>query len=264
MCWKDRSAVGGPASAADLFVASLCFVSLSLSVCREILRLTKLIVDSHVQYRLDNVDAFQLADGLQYLFAHVGQLTGIYRYKYRVMRQIRMCKDLKHVIYYRFNTVIGKGPGCGSVRARHRRLDGCAIQCEEKQLWYRARGSDRGALCLLSPPLSQLLGSGVARVAVLPPRHHAAARALAGQPARSSVRGPSIEGYREDRHQAARRVAVRPRAARRGHARYFGQDAGVGQGQQESNDSAAPERGVAMLVRSTQSKEFWLLTSCRC
>lgn len=81
---------------------------------REILRLMKLIVDSHVQYRLGNVDAFQLADGLQYSFAHVGQLTGMYRYKYRLMRQIRMCKDLKHLIYYRFNTgPVGKGPGCG-------------------------------------------------------------------------------------------------------------------------------------------------------
>jgi len=81
---------------------------------REILRLTKLVVDSHVQYRLGNIDAFQLADGLQYLFAHVGQLTGMYRHKYRVMRQIRMTKDLKHVIYYRFNTgPVGKGPGVG-------------------------------------------------------------------------------------------------------------------------------------------------------
>lgn len=74
-------------------------------LCREILRLTKLIIDSHVQYRLNNVDAFQLSDGLQYIFAHVGQLTGMYRYKYKLMRQIRMCKDLKHLIYYRFNTV---------------------------------------------------------------------------------------------------------------------------------------------------------------
>ena len=83
-------------------------------LCREILRLTKLVVDSHVQYRLGNVDAYQLADGLQYIFAHVGQLTGMYRYKYRLMRQIRMCKDLKHLIYYRFNTgPVGKGPGCG-------------------------------------------------------------------------------------------------------------------------------------------------------
>ena len=35
----------------------------------------------------------------------MGQLTGMYRYKYKLMRQIRMCKDLKHLIYYRFNTV---------------------------------------------------------------------------------------------------------------------------------------------------------------
>ena len=81
---------------------------------REILRLTKLIVDSFVQYRLGNVDAFQLADGLQYIFAHVGQLTGMYRHKYKLMRQVRMCKDLKHLIYYRFNSgPVGKGPGVG-------------------------------------------------------------------------------------------------------------------------------------------------------
>ncbi|KAG2447155.1 hypothetical protein HYH02_007901 [Chlamydomonas schloesseri] len=83
-------------------------------LCREILRLTKLVVDANVQFRLGNVDAYQLADGLQYIFAHVGQLTGMYRYKYRLMRQIRMCKDLKHLIYYRFNTgPVGKGPGVG-------------------------------------------------------------------------------------------------------------------------------------------------------
>jgi len=83
-------------------------------LCREILRFVKLIVDSHVQYRLGNVDAFQLADGLHYIFTHVGQLTGMYRYKYKLMKQIRMCKDLKHLIYYRFNAgPVGKGPGCG-------------------------------------------------------------------------------------------------------------------------------------------------------
>ena len=83
-------------------------------LCREIFRLTKMIVDAHVQFRLGHVDAYQLADGLQYTFAHVGQLTGMYRYKYRLMRQIRMCKDLKHLIYYRFNQgSVGKGPGVG-------------------------------------------------------------------------------------------------------------------------------------------------------
>lgn len=86
----------------------------SFHLCREILRLIKLTVDAHVQFRLGNIDAFQLADGLHYCFTHVGQLTGMYRYKYRLMRQIRACKDLKHLIYYRFNAgPVGKGPGCG-------------------------------------------------------------------------------------------------------------------------------------------------------
>lgn len=86
----------------------------SFHLVREILRLVKLVVDCHVQYRLGNVDAYQLADGLQYTFNHVGQLTGMYRYKYKLMRQIRRCKDLKHVIYHRFNAQsVGKGPGCG-------------------------------------------------------------------------------------------------------------------------------------------------------
>ncbi|KAG0700703.1 NUC071 domain-containing protein [Suillus ampliporus] len=82
-------------------------------LCREILRLTKL-VDPHVQFRLGNVDAFQLADALQYIFVHISALTGMYRYKYKLMRQVRMTKDLKHLIYYRFNTgPVGKGPGNG-------------------------------------------------------------------------------------------------------------------------------------------------------
>ena len=86
----------------------------SFHLVREILKLIRMIVDCHVQYRLGHVDAFQLADGLQYLFSHVGQLTGIYRYKYKVMKQIRACKDLKHVIYSKFNRgAVGKGPGVG-------------------------------------------------------------------------------------------------------------------------------------------------------
>jgi pre-mRNA-processing factor 8 len=81
---------------------------------REVLRLAKLVVDSHVQYRLGNLDAFQLADGLQYIFAHVGTMAGLYRHKYKIMKQIRACKDLKHVIYYRFNVgAVTKGPGVG-------------------------------------------------------------------------------------------------------------------------------------------------------
>lgn len=38
----------------------------------------------------------------------------MYRYKYKLMRQVRMCKDLKHLIYYRFNTgPVGKVGGAG-------------------------------------------------------------------------------------------------------------------------------------------------------
>ena len=48
------------------------------------MRLTKLFVDAHVQYHLRNVDTFQLADALQCMFTHIGALTGMYRYKYKV------------------------------------------------------------------------------------------------------------------------------------------------------------------------------------
>ena len=54
----------------------------------EVLRLIKLTIDCHAQYRLDNVDAFQIADGLQYTFNLGGQVTGMYRYKYELMRKI--------------------------------------------------------------------------------------------------------------------------------------------------------------------------------
>jgi len=46
--------------------------------------LTKLVVDAHVQYHLGNINIFQLADALQYIFGHIGALTGMYRYKYKV------------------------------------------------------------------------------------------------------------------------------------------------------------------------------------
>jgi hypothetical protein len=63
-----------------------------------------------VQFRLGNVDAFQLADGLQYTFSHVGQLTGMYRYKYKLMRQIRMCKV--RLIPQTTLSVLLAGPPC--------------------------------------------------------------------------------------------------------------------------------------------------------
>jgi pre-mRNA-processing factor 8 len=76
---------------------------------RELMRMVKLIVDVHLRYRAGlGADAIQLADSIMYLGSHLGELTGIYRYKYRLMRQIRATKDLKHLIYQRFRW---SGPG---------------------------------------------------------------------------------------------------------------------------------------------------------
>ena len=81
---------------------------------REFMGLTKTMIDLHVKHRLGEIDAYQLADGLHFIFTHIGKLTGLYRYKYRSMRQVKWTKHLKHVIYNRFNTgPVGKGPGMG-------------------------------------------------------------------------------------------------------------------------------------------------------
>ncbi|KAF9649443.1 hypothetical protein BDM02DRAFT_3128398 [Thelephora ganbajun] len=81
-------------------------------LCREILRLAKLVVDAHVQYRLGNVDIFQLADATQYISAHIGALTWMHRYRDKLMRQVRMVKDLGHLTDCRFNTgPVGQDPG---------------------------------------------------------------------------------------------------------------------------------------------------------
>ena len=81
---------------------------------RELLKVTKMLVDCHVKHRLGEIDAYQLADAVHYIFTHVGKLSGVYRYKYTFMRRIKHSKDLKHLLYYRFNSgPVGKGPGMG-------------------------------------------------------------------------------------------------------------------------------------------------------
>jgi pre-mRNA-processing factor 8 len=81
---------------------------------KEIMKFTKLIVDCHVKYRLGSIDSYQLIDALQYVFTHTGLLTPIHRHKYRLIHQIRMTKDLKHLIYRRFNTgAVGQDPDIG-------------------------------------------------------------------------------------------------------------------------------------------------------
>uniref|UniRef100_G0U334 Protein kinase A catalytic subunit n=1 Tax=Trypanosoma vivax (strain Y486) TaxID=1055687 RepID=G0U334_TRYVY len=81
---------------------------------RELLGFMKQLIDMHAMYRLGKNDAVQLADAIHYLFTHVGRLTGIYRYKLRAMRQIKRARDLKHVLYSKFNVgEVLRGPGCG-------------------------------------------------------------------------------------------------------------------------------------------------------
>ncbi|EAN99773.1 PRP8 protein homologue, putative [Trypanosoma cruzi] len=81
---------------------------------RELLGFMKQLIDMHAMYRLGKTDAFQLADATHYLFSHLGRLTGVYRYKLRAMRQIKRTRDLKHVLYSKFNVgEVLRGPGCG-------------------------------------------------------------------------------------------------------------------------------------------------------
>ncbi|CBH14584.1 PRP8 protein homologue [Trypanosoma brucei gambiense DAL972] len=81
---------------------------------RELLGFMKQLIDMHTMYRLGKNDSIQLADAIQYLFSHLGRLTGVYRYKLRAMRQIKRSRDLKHVLYSKFNVgEVLRGPGCG-------------------------------------------------------------------------------------------------------------------------------------------------------
>ncbi|EPY18766.1 hypothetical protein STCU_09785 [Strigomonas culicis] len=81
---------------------------------RELLGFIKRLVDMHVMYRLGRTDAMQLADAVHYLFNHAGTLTGIYQYKLRALRQVKMTKDIKHVLYNKFYVGgVPDGPGCG-------------------------------------------------------------------------------------------------------------------------------------------------------
>lgn len=86
----------------------------SFHLLREILRLTKLLIDSHLKFQSGAINLYQLSDAIHYIFTHVGHLTGIYRYKYKVMKQIKICKSIKRVLYEKFNQKTKKkGPGFG-------------------------------------------------------------------------------------------------------------------------------------------------------
>ena len=71
----------------------------AVHICCRILQLMNLVLDAHVKFRLENMNAFQFTDALQSIFSHVRQSTGMRRYSSKVSQRIRMCNDLKHLNY---------------------------------------------------------------------------------------------------------------------------------------------------------------------
>ncbi|TBU09344.1 PROCN domain-containing protein, partial [Hamiltosporidium tvaerminnensis] len=70
----------------------------SFHLLREILKLLKHVTDLFTLYRSNTITWLTLTCNIYYVFSHVGTLTGIYRYKYKAMRQIRRCKYLNAII----------------------------------------------------------------------------------------------------------------------------------------------------------------------
>ena len=66
-------------------------------LCREILRLTKIITDSHIKFEIGGIGLIDLIDVIYYIFTHVGHLTAIYRYKYKILKQIKHCKHIDQI-----------------------------------------------------------------------------------------------------------------------------------------------------------------------
>ena len=81
---------------------------------REFLRFMKLLVDCHIKFYSGLIDFFELLDGVHFILTHIGKITGIYRYKYKIMKQIKICKAIKKIFYEKFYTFsVPTGPGFG-------------------------------------------------------------------------------------------------------------------------------------------------------
>ena len=231
-------------------------------LCREVLRLTKLLVDAHVQYRLGNVDAYQLADGLQYALSHVGQLTvssfiffsGESRStstsqgdkNFKTSKTLTLPPSLSRLS---LSLLLQKN----KLTANHHKTGHVPLQVQADAPDPYVQGPQALDLLALQHgargerPWRRLLGPNVARLALLPPRHRPFAGALVGQPARAPVRGAALQGHRALGDEAAHRVALRPRAPRRRHARYSRRHAPRRESQQGPRHPAAPVRGLALL-----------------
>lgn len=64
-------------------------------LARELLKLLKCVADAFVKYRTCSISVGELCCSLKQIFSSVGTLTGIYRYKYRMAKQINACTALQ-------------------------------------------------------------------------------------------------------------------------------------------------------------------------
>nr|UXY86768.1 splicing factor Prp8 [Cryptomonas paramecium] len=81
----------------------------SFHFCREMLRFVKIIVDIYIKFKNKIINEYELLDGIGYIFSHVNHLTGIHRYKYKVIYQIRICKSIKRILYQKNTKNTGFG-----------------------------------------------------------------------------------------------------------------------------------------------------------
>ncbi|TBU16093.1 subunit of U5 snRNP spliceosome [Ordospora colligata] len=75
-------------------------VGMSYHLLREMLKFVKHVVDLHVVFRQGLIDCYELMNNLDYVMCNAGILTGMYRYKYRIMRQIKRSKEMHDVAEY--------------------------------------------------------------------------------------------------------------------------------------------------------------------
>lgn len=127
-------------------------------LCREILRLTKLIVDSHVQYRLGNVDAFQvrftmISPGLIHLTTASRRCPIRQRTNQQVFRHQRLdfsglARDLRQLsqltIFYSVRQQCG-----GGASGSNRRLRCVVVRCWTVSRETRVQNPARAEISLV-------------------------------------------------------------------------------------------------------------------
>ncbi|AFM98118.1 U5 snRNP spliceosome subunit [Encephalitozoon hellem ATCC 50504] len=75
-------------------------VGTSYHLTREMLKFVKHLVDIHVLFRQGNIDCYELMGNVDHVLNNVGVITGMYRYKYKLMKQIKQCKSWKRLSNY--------------------------------------------------------------------------------------------------------------------------------------------------------------------